>query len=412
VSTAPASFDEIDVVIEDDIDQAIAKDLACGAFAVPKIPIVAVCAGEAVSAMRSAPEIARLVSMEPALAADVLRLANTAPFSNNGNRVDTLEKACARLGERQIVRLCLASTLGGIALTSGPLVALRRRYWNASLASALVCEALAKSRAIRPDGAYIAGLLHDFGKVLALAFIEQRLDMSINVISNDALMSLVERHHVDVGWHLAETWQLPKPIPELIAAHHQDMRPGTVPLLDILRTSDDVIALMATTPTLTVEDIAAIDGIVSSEEAASVLRALVPLSQMLRALSDVPAPAPPPPSPQHSNASSSPMAFNAGQSCSIPTNTLGAKNVRGLVTTAVSRASLTITSSTPLSAGWVAHIELQTMPKPMRLFVTVVACAKQNGVYTIEAKPMALSGPLKEEWFKFVDSKTRETLAA
>ena len=76
---------------------------------------------------------------------------------------------------RALARLALASGLGAASLAAGRLSSIRRKVWFDALASALLREDLAKARSLAADVAFSAGLLHDFGKVVAIACIEELL---------------------------------------------------------------------------------------------------------------------------------------------------------------------------------------------------------------------------------------------
>lgn len=80
-----------------DVDERIAVDLARGTFIVPPFPLVALRCAEAVAAGLPASEIGRIISADPALAADVLRAANSA--AQVGRSVHSLADAVSRLGE-------------------------------------------------------------------------------------------------------------------------------------------------------------------------------------------------------------------------------------------------------------------------------------------------------------------------
>jgi len=112
-------------------------------------------------------DVARLISSDQVLTADVLRCANSALFSR-GTPAVTVQQALSRVGAAEVRRLALAPGLGAQARGAGSLSSLRRRAWLESLAAALVSQELARANGLDPEVAFVCGLLHDFGKVIAV----------------------------------------------------------------------------------------------------------------------------------------------------------------------------------------------------------------------------------------------------
>ena len=110
-------------------------------------------------------------------------------------------------GVNSLTKTAMTAWLAHDALKPGPLFALRSRVWRESLSSALVAEAIAASRGVADDTAYLAGLLHDFGKIIALSYIERGVS---NIDETEQFwLEVIERHHCDLGWIMADLWELP-----------------------------------------------------------------------------------------------------------------------------------------------------------------------------------------------------------
>jgi HD-like signal output (HDOD) protein len=167
-------------------------------------------------------DLEELIASDPSLAAKVLRYANAAGFMS-AEEATSLRQAMLRLGARSLESLVVAIELGRVMRQGGPLDVLRSRVWRSSLLHAHLCQALAPTRAVDPDTAYTAGLLHDFGALLAIHCFERciRGVEALPPLTLDAWQTLVDRYHVELGMVLAARWQLAEAIEEVIRAHHQ-----------------------------------------------------------------------------------------------------------------------------------------------------------------------------------------------
>ncbi|MCA2980008.1 MAG: HDOD domain-containing protein, partial [Myxococcaceae bacterium] len=105
---------------------------------------------------------------------NLLRLANS-PFYRRGDPVTSLPVAVTRVGGKELSRLALAATVSSAAAGAGPLAEVRRHVWRQSLTSALVCEVLAPLDGGDAGEAFVAGLLHDAGKLLVIGCLEDAL---------------------------------------------------------------------------------------------------------------------------------------------------------------------------------------------------------------------------------------------
>ena len=92
-------------------------------------------------------EISDTISADPALAARILGLANTALY-RAADEITTLPRAVNRLGARVVSSLALAVELGGGAMQAGMLFDVKFRVWRRSVTAALACQKLAPLRGL------------------------------------------------------------------------------------------------------------------------------------------------------------------------------------------------------------------------------------------------------------------------
>jgi len=239
----------------------------------PAYPAVALKIQDLVTGGADLAEVARVVGADSALAANVLRCANSAT-SQRASRAETLFQAVTHVGAQQVFRLALASELAARALASGPLAPLRRRCWISSLASAAICQELAPLRRLPPSHAFLLGLLHDFGKIVVLWATESFWPEhpGPSALPVDVVDQLAERHHVSLGVALAQKWKFPDLLQEVIAVHHQSAHAPLGPFPELIATSDRIVEHMARSPALTPVDLARLPGIRGADECNAVAR--------------------------------------------------------------------------------------------------------------------------------------------
>lgn len=177
-------------------------------------------------------KIADVLSSDPALAARVLRAANSASMAVRG-KVGTLTRAVPILGSNAVVAVALS-----FALVRG-----RRRddadfdrsaFWRRAVFAALAGRTLAEGTApgVEPEEAFLASLLQDIG-VLAMAEVFADYGaLAARAAGDHARLAELERRayqadHAAVGALLAATWRLPPRLQRSVAASHGATAEGT-----------------------------------------------------------------------------------------------------------------------------------------------------------------------------------------
>jgi HD-like signal output (HDOD) protein len=169
-------------------------------------------------------QIVTLLRVDPALAAEILRVSNSALYGLS-RRIDNVSHAVVLLGADSVKRLALTVALGRFSNRFRHDHALRA-CWDHSVACALVGERLAKHMNQSQDRAYTACLLLDVGRLALLACYPAEYANMLEVArENDFDQLECERQLFDVdhcaaGEWLARHWNLPDDLVEAIAGHH------------------------------------------------------------------------------------------------------------------------------------------------------------------------------------------------
>jgi HD-like signal output (HDOD) protein len=192
------------------------RSLGRGQLELPSLPEVALKIRRALADDDvSVSEIARLLGTDPALAARTLRIANSAMFYRGSRPITSLNGAVSQLGYKMVrnVALSFAAQQVFIGYGNRSLRELVGAVWRHSVHAAVISHMLARVRAkLNADEAFLAGLLHEVGKLYILT---QARD-TVDVVASDAgFQSVLTAWHPRMGRAVIEAWEL---APELAAA--------------------------------------------------------------------------------------------------------------------------------------------------------------------------------------------------
>lgn len=171
-------------------------------------------------------DASRIIGRDVSMTANVLKLVNSAFFGAR-QEVTTVERAVAYLGLDTLGAIVLAhSTFKGSVLSVISGFSLEA-LWQHSLEVATTARALAlyeKLSQSRADEAFLAGMLHDVGKVVFATRAVPMPDGSS--ASDEQALAQMECHHAEVGAYLLGLWGFPNPIIEAVAFHHAPSETG------------------------------------------------------------------------------------------------------------------------------------------------------------------------------------------
>lgn len=217
--------DESEAALDtDDIKKKILK----GINDLPPMPKVLMKAREVLSDPNSSfKDISQIIETDQAIAAKVLKVANSAYYGLSG-MVSSIHQASVVLGyetlEQVITMVSSTSLLGkqlrGYGLNAGVL-------WKHSLASALACKLIAKKRAPTMESdAFSVGLIHDAGKLALDAYVAQKR-AEIDKFMREQKPSFLEAErqilgfdHTEMAFELCQKWKLPESHAAAMRYHH------------------------------------------------------------------------------------------------------------------------------------------------------------------------------------------------
>jgi len=175
----------------------------------------------------STKDISDIISGDPNLTARLLRLVNSA-FYGFQSKIDTVSRAVAIVGTQQIRDLALATSVTRLFKGVPEDLISMESLWRHSVACGLAAKILATvSRCgTNVERFFTAGMIHDIGRLVIYKKIpETARDMILRCKESKEPLYLVEKEvigfdHSDIGRTLAQSWNLPPSLEEVLAYHH------------------------------------------------------------------------------------------------------------------------------------------------------------------------------------------------
>ncbi len=191
------------------------------------------------SARAGAADLAKAVAHDEALSRSVIALANSADF-RAAEPLKDVRAAVVRLGLERVRSLVLASSVfrvfpvaSGKAALQGETRVDAEAVWTHSLIAAFSAAALARMAGTAPEDAFLAGLLHDVGKLLLARVMPGTYGRALDLVEErgvplaDAEEATLGFTHARAGAWLLSKWGLPGPVVTAVAAHGGGTVPGS-----------------------------------------------------------------------------------------------------------------------------------------------------------------------------------------
>ncbi|TGN19699.1 HDOD domain-containing protein [Leptospira idonii] len=173
------------------------------------------------------PKLAKEIQKEPAITAEILKVANS-PIFGVHTKVTLVVEALKRIGLHNIESIFLA--LGARKILNSK-YSKQVAIWSHSLKTSVYSRFLSeegKEYLKYADVASICGLLHDLGRMILLS-LDLSLIQQIRILRSDEsneLSEWVEEYtlgitHSEIGAMIAKKWNFPEEIVDVILYHHK-----------------------------------------------------------------------------------------------------------------------------------------------------------------------------------------------
>ncbi len=164
-------------------------------------------------------ELADLIHGDPSLAAHVLRVSNS-PLYMPSEPIVSLQQAVTRLGIDTVAEIAVSIAVRGRIFSVPGYEDLLVELWTHSALAGAYARAVARLRRANVEGAFLAGLLHDVGRPVALQVVLDFSEEKHLGLGESQVLALVDEVHAALGAILVERWTLPAWMGVAARYHH------------------------------------------------------------------------------------------------------------------------------------------------------------------------------------------------
>jgi HD-like signal output (HDOD) protein len=199
------------------LEQLLVDRIQKGTIELPLLPQVAAqILGMVYDPNAESAKLAALIHQDQALAAHVIRIANSPAYMTR-NPVVSLQHAVTMLGMNLMSEIAFSASLKSSVFKVPGFEDDVKRLWQQSLASGAYAKEIARLRRFNVESAYLCGLLHGIGQPVVLQTVGTIAKEQKVALDRSLLRQLLAGYQTQVGQLVADKWGLPKQVAEAIA---------------------------------------------------------------------------------------------------------------------------------------------------------------------------------------------------
>jgi putative nucleotidyltransferase with HDIG domain len=223
----PAGFDKLGS--EDDVYIPAADEINSAMEGLQPIPQVALKILRMINDDNyDMPSLSEEIRKDQVLSARTLKLCNSVYYGSR-NKIESLNHALVYLGQKLLVKFVISASINTFFSQMGMGYSLcKGGIYHHAIGTAVITEKIAaETQIVSPSLAYMAGLLHDIGKVVLDQYIQGAFPLFYRQLHeedknfSEAEKTILGFDHCDIGTTLAQQWSFPESVMETIAFHHK-----------------------------------------------------------------------------------------------------------------------------------------------------------------------------------------------
>lgn len=183
--------------------------------------------------------ICRIIAEDPSLTTNILKLANSVIYAARGARISSIKIAVARIGLREVNRLCKLLSVIKTFRNFGSNID-HRLFWKHSLFTAMaaryIYQQCSTDKAFEDD-VYVGGLLHDIGLLILDQYfpapfreIETLFKQQKTISFWDTENQIIGTDHGEIGAFVLQGWNLSTNVVQIVSFHHHPEQCGAASL--------------------------------------------------------------------------------------------------------------------------------------------------------------------------------------
>ncbi|MDP1664257.1 MAG: HDOD domain-containing protein [Methylobacter sp.] len=176
----------------------------------------------------SAKDIVRVIECDPIMTVKILKAINSS-FYGLPQKITSVQRAVVHIGLNTIKNIALGVAAMGMLSANNKANFNTSNFLLHSLTTAAISKLLAERIGLSStecSDCFVAGLLHDFGKVVFAEFMPDEFKLALEKSQEQQLplhqteLEFIGINHSQAGKILAEKWELSDPLIDAIAHHH------------------------------------------------------------------------------------------------------------------------------------------------------------------------------------------------
>lgn len=176
----------------------------------------------------SAQDLTDVIQLDPVLTAKVLKMVNSSYFGLP-QQIKSLKQTIVLLGINTVKNVALSSSLTGKVKFQGKTSLSGDDFWQHSLGVAVASKMIAKAVGVDVkylEEYFIAGLIHDIGKVLINNFFTDEMNQILDLSSQkkmsiiDAEKKILQLSHEEIGIAIGKKWNFETALLFAVGKHH------------------------------------------------------------------------------------------------------------------------------------------------------------------------------------------------